>query len=83
MVIYFDDILVFSSNLNELTHHVRLILTKLLEYGLYAKSQKCEFYQTSVEFLDYMTSPSGITMDERKVAAITDWPLSTRLKEVQ
>ena len=82
VVIYLDDILVFSSNLEEQTHHVWLVLTKLWDYGLFAKSEKCEFDRTSVEFLGYMISPTGITKDERKVAAITDWPLPTRLKEV-
>ena len=60
-----------------------MVLTKLREYGLYAKSEKCEFDRTSIEFLGYMISPTGITMDEHKVATITDWPLPTRLKEVQ
>ena len=83
MVFYIDNILVFSSNLKEHTHHVRLVLTKLREYGLYAKSEKCELDRTSIEFLGYMISPTGITMDERKVAAITDWPLPIQLKEVQ
>ena len=84
VVIYLDDILVFSSNWEEHTHHVRLVLTKLQEYGLFAKSEKCEFDRTSIEFLGYMISPTGITTDERKVAAITDWPSpSTGLKEVQ
>ena len=83
MVIYLDDILVSSSNLNEHTHHVRLVLTKLCENGLYAESEKWKFNQTSVEFLGYMISPTGITMDECKVVAITDWPLPTRLKEVK
>ena len=77
VVIYLDDILVFSSNLDEHTHHVWLVLTKCREYGLYSKSDKCEFDRTSVEFLGYMISPTGITMDERKVATITDWPLPT------
>ena len=83
MVIYLDNILVFSSNWEEHTHHVRLVLTKLREYRLFAKSEKCEFDRTSVEFLGYIISPTGITMDERKVATITNWPLPTRLKEVQ
>ena len=83
VVIYLDDILVFSSNIEEHTRHVRLVLSKLREHGLYAKSEKCEFDRTSVEFLGYMISPSGITMDARKVVAITDWPVPTQLKEVQ
>ena len=83
VVIYLDDILVFSSSMEEHTRHVRLILTKLREHGLYAKSEKCEFDRTSVEFLGYVISPPGITMDPRKVATIHDWPIPTRLKEVQ
>ena len=83
VVIYLDDILVFSSNMEEHTRHVRLILAKLREHGLYAKSEKCEFDQTSMEFLGYVISPSRIRMDTRKVATIQDWPIPTRLKEVQ
>ena len=83
VVIYPDDILVFSSNLEEHTHHIRLVLTKLREYGVFTKSEKCEFDQTSIEFLGFIISATGLTMDERKVAAITDWPLPIQLKEVQ
>jgi hypothetical protein len=83
VVIYLDDILVFSSSIKEHTRHVRLILSKLREHGLYAKGEKCEFNRTSVEFLGYVISPSGITMDPRKVATNHDWPIPTRLKEVQ
>ena len=67
----------------EHTHHIRLVLTKLREYGLFAKSEKCEFDRTLVEFLGYMISPTKIAMDEHEVAKITDWPLSTWPKEVQ
>ena len=80
VVIYLDDILVFSSNWEEHTHHVWLVLTKLWEYGPYAKSDKCEFDRTSIEFLGYMISPIGIIVDECKVAAIIDCPLLTRVK---
>ena len=83
VVIYLDDIPVFCSNLEEHTHHALLVLTKLREYGLFAKSEKCKFDQTFVEFLGYIISPTRITMDERKVVTITDFPLPTRLKEVQ
>ena len=72
VVIYLDDILVFVSNWEEHTHHVQLVLTKLREYGLFAKGEKCEFDRTSIEFLGYIISPTEITMDERKLAAITE-----------
>ena len=56
VVIYLNDILVFSSNIKEHTQHIQLVLTKLQEHGLYAKSEKCEYDGTSVEFLGYMIS---------------------------
>ena len=61
MVIYLDAIIIFSSNLAEHTHHFRLVLTELQEYGVYAKSEKCEFDRTFVEFLGYVISPTGNT----------------------
>ena len=54
VVIYLDDIPVFSSNIEEHTQHVRLVLSKVREHGLYAKSEKCEFDPTCVEFLGYV-----------------------------
>ena len=83
VVIYLDDILVFSSNIKEHTRHVRLVLAKLREHGLYAKSEKCEFDRTSVEFLGYVISTQGITMDTRKVKTIQEWVVPTRVRDVQ
>ena len=70
VVIYLDDILIFSPNMAEHTHQVQLVLAKLWEHGLYAKSEKCEFDRTSIEFLGYIISPNGITMDMKKVSVI-------------
>ena len=56
VVIYLDDILVFSSNVEEHTPHFGLVLTKLREHGL-AKSENCEFNRTYMEFLGYVISP--------------------------
>ena len=83
VVIYLDDILIFSQDYIEHTKHVRLILTKLREHGLYAKPEKCEFDRTSVEFLGYVISSDGITMDEKKVETVQQWEVPTRVKDVQ
>jgi hypothetical protein len=83
VVIYLDDILVFSSNIKEHTRHVRLVLAKLREHGLYAKSEKCEFDRTCVEFLGYVISTQGITMDTQKVKTIQEWVVPTRVRDVQ
>ena len=73
VVIYLDDILIFSQDYIEHTKHVRLILSKLREHGLYAKPEKCEFDRTSVEFLGYVISSDGLTMDKKKVATVQEW----------
>lgn len=83
VVVYLDDILIFSPDVVSHTTHVRLVLTKLREHGLYAKLEKCEFHCSSVEFLGYIISPTGITMDKRKIAAICDWDAPKRVKDVQ
>ena len=68
--------------MEEHTRQVRLVLAKLREHGLYAKSEKCEFDRTSIEFLGYIISPTGITMD-MKVSVIHAWATPRRLKDMQ
>jgi hypothetical protein len=65
VVCYIDDILIFSKNMVDYEHHVCLVLEKLRE--VYAKLEKCEFYQSKVEFLDYIISRDDIFMDPCKV----------------
>jgi hypothetical protein len=65
-VIYLYDILIYSKNEEEHEHHVCLVLEKLREQGLYAKQEKCLFYQLTVEFLGYIVLGDGISMDEKK-----------------
>lgn len=73
VIIYIDDILIFSKNEKEHKEHVCLVLQKLREIGLYAKLEKCMFHQYQVEFLGYIISESGISMDPPKVATILKW----------
>ena len=83
VVIYLDNILIFSHDYIEYTKHIRLVLSKLREHGLYAKSEKCEFDRISVEFLEYVISSNGLTMDKMKVATVQEWEVPTRVKDVQ
>ena len=83
VVIYLHDILIFSPNMEENTRQVRLVLDNLREHDLYAKGQKCEFDCTSIEFLGYIISPTGIIMNLKKVSVIREWATPSRLKDVQ
>src|SRR5690349_5737755 len=74
VIIYLDDILIFSPNLESHTKHVHQVLGRLLENRLYAKLEKCAFDQSSIEFLGYIVSDQGIAMSPSKVEAITTWP---------
>ena len=73
-VIFIDDILVYSSTLEEHTRNLRHVLQTLRENHLYAKLSKCEFAKQEMEFLGHIVTPNGLKVDPKKVEAITNWP---------
>jgi hypothetical protein len=83
VVIYLDDILIFSKNEEEHEKHVRLVLEKLRERGLYAKLEKCLFHQTEMEFLGFIATTDGLKMDPKKVEAIVSWEAPKTVRDVQ
>ncbi|KAK3567220.1 hypothetical protein QTP86_014212, partial [Hemibagrus guttatus] len=83
ILVYIDDILIYSRSLAEHRHHVAEVLKHLREFQLFLKAEKCSFHQPSVQFLGYNIDSSGIRMDEGKVAAIKDWSTPTTVKEPQ
>ena len=70
VMIYLDDILIYSNNMSEHHRHVKEVLKRLRKAGLYAKAEKCEFHSELVEYLEYILSPSGLTMSDDKVKII-------------
>ncbi|KAI2668609.1 Transposon Tf2-6 polyprotein [Labeo rohita] len=83
VIVYIDDILIYSDSYPEHVQHVRAVLQRLIQHRLYAKQEKCEFHQQSISFLGYIISPEGVAMDETKVSAVRDWPRPKTLKELQ
>ena len=83
VIIYLDDILIFSNNIVDHELHVRKVFEILRKHKLCAKLEKCEFSTSSTEFLGYIVSSSGISMDPSKVKAVTDWPSPKNVKAVQ
>ncbi len=83
VIVYINDILIYSETLQEHIQHVRSVLQRLIKYQLYAKLEKCEFHTTSVTFLGYIISQEGVAMDESKVHAVLNWPLPSNIKELQ
>ncbi|KAL0195693.1 hypothetical protein M9458_009265, partial [Cirrhinus mrigala] len=66
VIVYIDDILIYSSSYSKHIQHVRAVLQRLIQHQLYAKEEKCEFHQEKIAFLGYIISPEGIAMDDSK-----------------
>ena len=83
VMIYLDNILIYSNNMSEHHQHVKEVLKHLCKAGLYAKAEKCKFHSELVEYLGYILSPSGLTMSNKKVKIIQDWPEPKKIKDIQ
>jgi hypothetical protein len=83
VVVYFDDILIYSKNLNENLDYLRNVLSVLRSEQLYANLKKCTFCMEKIVFHGYVVTAQGIEMDKEKVKAIRDWPTPKSISEVR
>ncbi len=83
VILYLDDILIYSKTLEEHIQHVRTVLKTLLDNNLYAKPKKCEFHKPKVEFLGHVISGNGIATDPNKIKSVEEWPTPKSVKDVQ
>ena len=83
VVVYLDDIVVYSQTLNEHEKHLRMVVQQLKEHRLYVKPDKCEFVQELITFLKHKISVGLIKMDEGKVWAIKEWSILSKLTKLQ
>jgi hypothetical protein len=73
VVVFIDDILIFSKRKEEHEEHLRLVLEKLRSHQLYAKFSKCDFWLTEVAFLGHIISVGGVSVDPGKVRDVLNW----------
>jgi hypothetical protein len=78
-----DDILIYSNTPEEHEDHVKKVLARLREFGLFCKAAKCEFGVKKIGFLGYVISQDGVGMEGDRVATIEDWPTPGSLRDVQ
>ena len=83
VVVYLDDILIFTKTLDEHRRVTREVLRILRENKLYLKPEKCEFEQTKIEYLGMIVEEGRVRMDPAKVKAVAKWAVPTRKKELQ
>jgi hypothetical protein len=82
MVIFIDDILIYSKNEEEHAEHLRIVLSRLREHKLYTKFSKCEFWLKKVPFLGHVLFGERILVDPTKVQEVLDWKMPTIVHEI-
>ena len=83
VIVFIDDILIYSKNEDQHAEHLRIVLQTLKDQRLYAKFKKCEFWLDSVIFLGHIINRDGISVDTQKIKAIMDWPQPKTVFEVR
>ena len=83
VVVFIDDILVYSRSREEHEIHLRIVLQRLREHRLFAKFSKCEFWLEEVTFLGHVISREGLAVDSEKIRAVTEWKRPETVTEIR
>ena len=83
VIIFIDDILVYSCSPEEHSKHIRIVLQTLREKQLYAKLSKCQFWLDRVAFLGHAISVEGVSVDPQKIEAVVNWKPPKNVSEVR
>jgi Reverse transcriptase (RNA-dependent DNA polymerase)/RNase H-like domain found in reverse transcriptase len=83
VLVFFDDILIYSSDLNSHKQHLILVLQRLKEHQLCAKPSKCEFGAKKIKYLGHVISAAGVATDLGKVEAMKDWPVPNNVRSLR
>ncbi|WVZ75692.1 hypothetical protein U9M48_023727 [Paspalum notatum var. saurae] len=83
VVVFIDDILVYSKNEKEHEEHLRIVLSRLREHKLYAKFSKCAFWLKEVAFLGHILSAKGVAVDPSKVEDVLNWKQPQTMTEIR
>jgi hypothetical protein len=83
VMVFIDDILVYSKSMEEHEDHLQIVLQRLREHQLYTKFSKCEFWIKEVPFLGHVVSPEGIAVHPGKVKEVLEWKPPTTVSKVR
>ena len=83
VLVFFDDILIFSATWDEHLLHLRIVFETLIQHQLYVKLSKCDFGAKQVEYLGHVISSRGVAMDATKISCIVQWPYPHSIKELR
>ena len=83
VVVFIDDILVYSKMEEEHDEHLRIVLQTLRKYNLYTKFAKCDFNKKEIQYLGHVISSEGIVVDLEKIKAIMEWPMPKDVADIR
>lgn len=83
VMVYIDDILIYSATADEHEELVEWVLRRLQEEGYYAHPDKCEFFRNQVEFLGHVVSADGVAVQQHKVQRVREWPVPQTKRDVK
>jgi hypothetical protein len=83
VVVFIDDILVYSKNEAEHARHLHIVLQRLRDHRLYAKLSKCEFWLREIKFLGHTMSQNGVSVDPEKLQEVMNWKPPTTVRQIR
>jgi hypothetical protein len=83
VLVFIDDILIYSKSREEHEEHLRLVLQVLREHQLYAKFSKCDFFQKQIHYLGHVLSKEGVAVDLDKIRSIMEWPTPKDVSDIR
>lgn len=83
MIVFINDILVYSSSMEEHREHLSIVLETLRSHQLFAKLSKCEFWLREVKFLGHRVTEEGMSVDQSKIEAVSAWQRSKNVFEIR
>ena len=82
VVVFIDDILIYSKSEEEHKEHLKIVLQELQEHQLYAKFSKCDLFKGKIHYLGHVVTKEGISIDPENIKEIEEWPVPKDVTDV-